>query len=144
MIPAARQVRSTDGLSHGTRGNQHKFRQRHRFGSPGCERSSAFCTRYLNPPCTAVVRYRGEPSVFLHGWAGHERKSKCSLPGSNWRSSDCSWNTRLTRNMRPTLYRLSQGSISVYGCRNWFITFVEFTRPQASIGDGTKRKSREQ
>ena len=39
------------------------------------------------------------------------RIKKCSLPGSNWRSSDCSWNPGSQLRMRPTLYRLSQGSL---------------------------------
>ena len=37
----------------------------------------------------------------------------CSLPGSNWRSSDDSWNPGSQLCMRPTLYRLSQGSLSL-------------------------------
>ena len=61
-------------------------------------------------------------------WVSPAGKIKCSLPGSNWRSSDCSWKTRLILTMRPTLYRLSQGSIihivaaiGSFHSTNWYI-----------------------
>ena len=54
-------------------------------------------------------------------WQWHVMNQKyCSLPGSNWRSSDDSWNPGSQLCMRPTLYRLSQGSL----------IFSRFEQPQ--------------
>ena len=66
---------------------------------------------------TIPQRALQDPPYFMGG------KSKCSLPGSNWRSSDCSWNSRLMWSMRPTLYQLSQGSHLLGSCCDCSISF---------------------